>query len=316
MAEKSTEMAKKLTASAYGEPSAVLEVAEVHLPRARRGGVVVQVRAAGLNPYDVKVVRGLMGANPDNLPLSIGGEAAGVVHSAGPDSGFRRGDEVVVYPVSGAFAEYVVASAENVHLKPARLGFDEAASLLLAGVTAIDALATLRIDEDDVVLVHGGSGAVGSIVVTEALASGATVIATASPRNHDHLRDLGATPVAYGEGLAEAIDEARGDKSVTAVIDTVGSDEAIDVSLALVKPHRILSIAAFARAGDGIVIIDGSSEQSKHHRRSAVEPLLEDAESGRISVEIARTFSFDDAASAFEELAGSHPRGKLVFEPR
>ena len=309
-------MAKKLIATAYGDPTAVLEVAEVRVPTPGRDQVVVEVRAAGLNPYDVKVVNGTLGQNTDKLPLSPGAEAAGVVHAAGTDSEFVAGDEVVVYPATAALAEYVLAPATNVHHKPNDLDFAEAASLLLAGVTAVDTLATLRVSGDDVVLVHGGAGAVGSIVVTEALAGGATVIATASPRNHDYLRELGAIPVAYGEGLAEAIAEARGDQRVTAVIDTVGTDEAIDVSLDLVAPHRIVSTAAWGRADDGIVIVDGSSEQSRHHRREAVEPLLADAAAGRIDVEIARTFSFDDAGEAFNELVGAHPRGKLVFEPK
>ncbi|MGB6246163.1 quinone oxidoreductase family protein [Gordonia sp. (in: high G+C Gram-positive bacteria)] len=309
-------MARKLIATAYGEPSDVLEAAEVDVPRARRGAVVVQVRAAGLNPYDVKVVRGQMGADPDRLPLSVGGEAAGVVHAAGPDSGFRVGDDVVVYPASGALAEYVVADAANVHRKPAELGFAEASSLLLAGVTAVDTLATLQIDEDDVLLVHGGAGAVGSLVVTEAVAAGATVIATASPRNHDFLRGLGAVPVTYGEGLSEAIAAALDGARLTAVIDTVGTDEAIDVSLELVAPHRIVSVAAWGRGDDGIVLLSGGSERSRHYRRAAVEPLLTDAASGRIAVTIARRFGFDDAADAFDELLGGHPRGKIVFEPR
>lgn len=309
-------MAKKIIAAAYGDPVDVLEVAETKIPIPGRKQVVVQVRAAGLNPYDVKVVSGAMGADASKLPISPGAEAAGVVHSAGSDSEFVKGDNVVVYPAAAAFAEYVLAEADDVHHLPPGLGFDEAASLLLAGVTAVDTLATLRISGDDLVLVHGGAGAVGSIVVTEALAGGATVIATASPRNHDHLRDLGAIPVDYGEGLAAAIDEARDGDRITAVIDTVGTDEAIDVSLGLAAPHRIVSIAAWGRADDGITIVDGSSERSRHHRREAVEPLLADAASGRISVEIARTFGFDDAGEAFNQLAGAHPRGKLVFRPQ
>ncbi|WP_366929044.1 NADP-dependent oxidoreductase [Gordonia sp. (in: high G+C Gram-positive bacteria)] len=309
-------MAKKIIAAEYGDPVNVLEVAEAKIPIPGRKQVVVQVRAAGLNPYDVKVVSGAMGTDASRLPISPGAEASGVVHLAGTDSEFVKGDEVVVYPATAAFAEYVLAEADNVHHLPRGLGFDEAASLLLAGVTAVDALATLRITGDDVVLVHGGAGAVGSIVVTEALAGGATVIATASPRNHDHLRELGAVPVAYGEGLADAVEEARAGKRITAVIDSVGTDEAIDVSLALVAPHRIVSIAAWGRADDGITIIDGSSERSRHHRREAVEPLLADAASGRIAVEIARNFGFDDAGEAFNELVGAHPRGKLVFRPQ
>lgn len=309
-------MAKQIIADAYGDPAEVLEVTDVAVPKPGREQVVVQVRAAGLNPFDVKVVSGAMGENPDKLPLSPGAEAAGVVHAAGAASGFAVGDEVVVYPATAAFAEYVLAPAANVHHKPAGLGFAEAASLLLAGVTAVDTLATLRVDGDDVVLVHGGSGAVGSIVVTEAVAAGATVIATASPRNHEHLRELGAVPVAHGEGLAAAINDARGERRITAVVDTVGTDEAIDVSLELVAPHRIVSIAAWGRVDDGIVIVDGSSEQSRHYRREAVAPLLTDAADGRIGVEVARTFSFDDAGQAFNELSGAHARGKFVFEPK
>ncbi|EGD55221.1 quinone oxidoreductase family protein [Gordonia neofelifaecis] len=309
-------MAKKLIATGYGDPSDVLEVTDVDIPKPGKGEVVVEVRAAGLNPYDVKLVRGFLGAKPENLPLSPGAEAAGVVHAAGPGSEFKAGDEVVVYPASATLAEYVVSGEDRVHRKPAGLGFAEAASLLLAGVTAVDTLATLGVTGDDVVLVHGGAGAVGSIVVTEALAAGATVIATAAPRNHDHLRAQGAIPVPYGDGLTDAVREARGDQRITAVIDTVGTDEAIDVSLELVAPHRIVSIAAWGRVDDGIVVIDGSSEQSRHHRSAAVEPLLTDAASGRITVEIARRFGFTDAGAAFDELLGAHPRGKFVFEPR
>lgn len=309
-------MAKKIIATGYGDPADVLAVTDVDVPSPGPTDVVVAVRAAGLNPYDVKLVRGVMGTKPEKLPLSLGAEVAGVVHAAGAESGYRAGDEVVAYPAAAALAEYVLADADRVHRKPADLGFAEASSLLLAGVTAVDTLATLGVTGDDVLLVHGGAGAVGSIVVSEAVAAGATVIATASDRNHDHLRESGAVPVAYGEGLAEAITEARDGKRVTGVIDTVGTDEAIDVSLDLVAPHRIVSVAAWGRVDDGIVVVDGSSEQSRHHRRAAVEPLLEDAASGRITVDIARTFGFDDAAEAFDELLGAHPRGKYVFEPK
>ncbi|WP_026917192.1 NADP-dependent oxidoreductase [Gordonia shandongensis] len=308
-------MATQIIAPQYGDPVEVLEPTQTEIPRPGPTEVVVRVRAAGLNPYDVKLVRGDMGADPDRLPLRPGGEAAGVVDSAGADSGFRRGDDVVVYPATGAFAEYVIADGESVHPMPPGLGFPEAASLLLAGVTAVDALATLEIDATDVLLVHGGAGAVGSIVVAEAVAAGATVVATASPRNHAYLADLGATPVAYGPGLADAVRDAVGSAVFTAAVDTVGTDEAVDVSLALMPAHRIVSIAAWSRADDGIVLLSGGGERSRHHRRAAVEPLLADAASGRIRVDVVRTFGFDDAGDAFTELAAAHPRGKFVFVP-
>ena len=306
-------MAQRSVATQYGEPTEVVRLIDVEVAEPGPDEVVVAVRAAGVNPFDTKQVRGLMGADPAKLPLPIGGEAAGVVHAAGPSSGFTPGDEVVVYPVGGAFAEFVVAPSSNVHRKPAGLDWDAAAALLLAGVTAADILATLGVGADDVLLVHGGAGAVGSIVTARALAAGATVLATASSRNHDYLRGLGAIPVAYDGDLAAEV-AAAAPAPVTAVADTVGSDDAIDVSLDLVAPDRIVSIAAWGRTDD-VVVIGGGSEQSKRNRRGAINGLLDDAAAGRIVVEIAGTYPLADAGQALEAVGGRHPRGKFVLHP-
>ncbi len=307
-------MALRILATGYGDPETVLQTVDHPIPEAGRDEVVVRVRAAGVNPFDAKQVRGLVGDDPAKLPLAIGGEASGVVHVAGADSGFAPGDEVVVYPASGAFAEYTTAPSSNVHRKPEGLGFDEAAALLLAGVTAADILATLGVTGDDVLLVHGGAGAVGSIVVARAVASGATVIATASPANHDYLRGLGATPISYDGDLAGAIGAAVS-TPVTAVADTVGTDQAIDVSLGLVPADRVVSIAAWGRMGDGITVVGGGTEESRRHRREAVGGLLEDAAAGRIAVEIAGVYPLADTAAALTAIGGRHPRGKLVLHP-
>lgn len=307
-------MAHKIVATQYGEPTASVELIEVPEPEPGHGDVVVRVTAAGVNPFDAKQVTGQMGADPDKLPLSPGGEAAGVVHAAGPGSGFAVGENVVVYPAAAAFAEYVLAPASNVHRRPDALGDDQAAALLLAGVTAADILATLGVTGDDVLLVHGGAGAVGSIVTARAVAEGATVIATASPANHDYLRSLGAIPVSYDGDLAAAV-RAAAPSAVTAVADTAGTDQAIDVSLALVRPDRIVSIAAWGRTGDGITVIGGGTEQSRRRRREAVPGLLDDAAAGRIVVEIAGTFPLAEAGAALAAVAGAHPRGKYVLHP-
>ncbi|WP_132991987.1 NADP-dependent oxidoreductase [Gordonia zhaorongruii] len=307
-------MAQKIVATGYGAPREVLSIADVEEPVPGPGQVVVEVRAAGLNPFDVKKVQGAMGSDPSALPLALGGEAAGVIRSADDDSGFAPGDEVVVYPASGAFAEFVSADTKNVHTKPSGAPFDAAAGLLLAGVTAFDTVATLGLGADDTVLIHGGSGSVGSVAIVLAISRGARVIATASPGNHEHVRDLGAVPVAYGDGLVDAVRSAA-PSPVTAVIDTAGSDEAIDASLEFVEPARIVSIAAFGRADDGIVLLNGSSEQSKKNRSAAAEPLLTALADGEISVDIAGSFAFADAADAFEALDGNHPRGKFILHP-
>ncbi|AVM01445.1 Zn-dependent oxidoreductase [Gordonia iterans] len=307
-------MARKIVATQYGEPADSLEVIDVPIPEPDAGEVVVRVRAAGVNPFDAKQVRGLVGSDPAKLPLALGGEAAGVVHTAGADSGVAVGDHVVVYPASGAFAEYVVAPSSNVHTTPAGLDDDAAAALLLAGVTAADILATLGVTAADTLLVHGGSGAVGSIVTARAVAAGATVIATASEANHDRLRELGAIPVSY-RGDLEATVRKAAPAPVTAVADTVGSDQAIDVSLALVRPDRIVSIAAWGRIEDGITVVSGATEESKRHRREAIPGLLDDAAQGRLTVEIAGAFDLTEAARALETISGPHPRGKYVLHP-
>ena len=307
--------ARSAVAEAFGEPHEVVKVRDTRVPVPGAGQVLVRMNAAGVNPYDAKRVRGMFGTDSADLPLAIGGEASGVVEAVGDGADVAPGDPVVVYPATGAFAEFILAPAANVHPKPDDLPYDEAASLLLAGVTAADILATLGLTKDDVLLVHGGAGAVGSIVVARAVQTGAKVIATAAEKNHKYVRSLGAVPVTYGDGLEDRVREASESAPVTAVADTVGSDEAIDVSLALVPADRIVSIAAWDRMDDGITVVGGSTEESKRNRREAIPGLLQDAADGKIVVEIAGEFPLALTGSALEAISGKHPRGKYVVRP-
>lgn len=307
-------MTRRLVATGYGSPFTALSVIDEAAPVAGPGEVIVDVVAAGLNPFDVKRAAGDMGTDPAALPLILGGEAAGTVAAVGDGVDLGVGDTVAVFPATGAFAEQIVADASAVHPIPDGAPVDAAAGLLLAGATAYDTVATLDVGSDDVVLVHGGSGAVGSVAVVLAVARGARVVATASPANHDHLRTLGAVPVSYDGDLAAAVRDAA-PAPVTAVVDTVGTDAVIDASLTLVDADRIVSIAAWDRSGDGIVLLNGSSESSRTHRRDAVAPLLAALADGSITVDIAGRYSLDDAATGFDTLAGRHPRGKYLITP-
>ncbi|GAB16600.1 putative oxidoreductase [Gordonia effusa NBRC 100432] len=313
-------MAKTVVATAFGQPADVVEVLDIPTPSPGAGQVVVTSRASALNPIDVKTITGAMGTNPAKLPIAIGFEASGVVSAIGEgavnSSGrpLNVGDEVVVYRANGGLSTDILADGADVHDKPADLPFDVAAGLLLVGVTAADTLATAAVTASDTVLIHGGAGAVGTIAVQLAIAKGANVIATASESNHEYLRGLGAVPVTYGEGLLERVRQAAPD-GVTAAIDTVGTDEAIDVSLAVVSdPARIVSIAAFGR-GDDAVLVNGSTPQSQRNRLGAIPGLLTDAAAGRLVLDVAKVFALDDAAAALTELAASHPRGKLILHP-
>jgi NADPH:quinone reductase len=310
--------ARRWIATGFGGPE-VLEEIEVELPDPAPGEVTIEVLAAGMNPADYKHFSA--GQDPSLLPLTIGYEVAGVIAALGPDTeiasgGGAVGDKVVAFRVSDGYSSALNAPAADVFAKPTTLSFPQAANLLLVGVTAADALDVVGVLEGETVLVHGAAGGVGTSVVQQAVLLGATVIGTAGERDFDAVRGFGATPVAYGPGLDERIRQAAPD-GIDAAIDTVGVDEAIDVSLALVSDRgRIVSIAAFGRAGqDGFQLVGGSVPRSGPFRAAARRPILDLAAEGKLTVPIGQTFPLSEARRAVEALQGKHPYGKLALVP-
>ncbi|MEV6633651.1 NADP-dependent oxidoreductase [Actinoplanes sp. NPDC051470] len=301
---------------------------EVPAPRASDGEVVVEVRAAGVNPIDWKIYSGAFHTVDDDhkdaagiaasMP-SIGLECAGVITEVGAEvTGVRVGDEVIVYPVTGAYADYVTAPAASIVAKPAGLGWAEAGSLLLTGTTAVHALQVTGVGAGDTVLVHGGSGGVGLMGVQLAAAAGATVVATAAERNHALLRELKAVPVAYGPGLADRV-RAAAPRGVSAAVDFAGTDEALDVSLELVADRaRIASITGSARrasAGIRLLGYGPGQDAGTEVRNAARRDLVERAGSGALRVIVEATFPLADAAKAHEIGLAGHGPGKLVLLP-
>ncbi|MCI3274572.1 NADP-dependent oxidoreductase [Streptomyces cylindrosporus] len=313
--------------TAYGTPD-VLTVLEVSTPRAPSGGVVVEVRAAGVNPIDWKLYSGTFHTVDDehkdaagiagSMP-SLGLECAGVVTEVGADvAGVQAGDEVIVYPVTAAYADYVTAPASSIFAKPVGLGWAEAGSLMLTGTTAVHALRAADVDAGDTVLVHGGAGGVGLMAVQLAVAAGATVIATAAERNHPLLRELGGVPVAYGPGLADRV-RAAAPQGVSAAVDFAGTDEALDVSLELVADRaRIASITGPPRRAEtGIKLLGyGPGQDAGAEVRAAARAgLVERAGDGALRVLVATAFPLADAAKAHEAGLAGHAPGKLVLIP-
>jgi len=277
------------------------------------GQVRVANRVVGVNPADVKRLAGAFGGR---LPGVLGFEAAGVVHAVGPDvEDLATGDEVVWHG-TGAQRELSIVRADHVRWRPASVPAELAAVLPVAAATAFSALVQAEVGEDDVVLLHGASGGVGSAAVQIARALGARVVGTASPTNHDYLRELGATPVAYGADLVDTVRALPdGLDEPTVAADLAGTPETVAATVALLGEDlvdaegvpRAVTIAGtdLSRAA-GIV--------DKVDAKGALDEVLALAEDGRLRLEVSHRFSLSDAAEAVRLVAGGHVRGKVVLE--
>jgi NADPH:quinone reductase len=309
-------MATRWLAMDFGGPE-VLKQATIELGRPKPGELTIEVRAAGMNPADYKHFA--PGQDPSLLPLTVGYEVAGVISDIGPDTeiasgGGAAGDEVVAFQIIGGYASHVTVRASDVFNKPATLGFPEAANLLLVGTTAAEMLHVTGAHEGDVIVLHGAAGSVGGSALQQARLLGATVIGTASKANFEDVKRFGGVPVEYGPGLEDRV-KAAAQGPVTVALDTVGSDEAIDVSLATVADRaRIVTIANAGRAkSDGLQWIGGSNPTSGPFRASLRARLVQMAAEGHITVPIGATYPMDDAPSAVAALMGKHPSGKLAL---
>jgi NADPH:quinone reductase len=315
-------VASVVIAAGYGGPE-VLSVIDEPVPGPGPGEVRVAVRAAGVNPIDYKSYSGAFGADPARLPIRLGSEAAGVVTAVGPDAAgpagpVAVGDEVIAFRAPGAYAAELVLPAQAMVPKPAALDWAQASGLMVTGVTAWHALTVTNVHEGDTVLIHAAAGGVGVMAVQLAVARGASVVATASPARHAFLRELGATPVAYGPGLAGRVRAVAPD-GVTAALDLIGTGEAMDVSLALVPDRaRIVTIAAFAKGLEaGIKVIGGApgADPGTEIRNAARLDLIRLAGAGSLKVFVTQTFPLTEAAAAHRAIMTGHATGKIALLP-
>lgn len=305
-----------IVASAFGGPE-VLSVTEIDPPVPGPGQVGIAVRTAAVNPIDWKLYSGAFGTDPAALPMRLGFEVAGTVTAIGGGVADRQVGDEVIARVQGGYADAVVADADAVVGKPAELDFVQASGLLLAGGAAMHCLVATGVGPGDTVLIHGAAGGVGHLAVQVAVAKGARVIGTASERNHELIRRLGGDPVSYGPGLADRV-RALAPGGVTAAIDTVGTDEALDVSEELVADRRrIATIANFGRgSADGVLVLGNGpgGDPGEDIRRAAGNELVALAADGRLTVEIGPTFGLRDAAAAHRAGQRGHGAGKIVLQ--
>lgn len=304
-------MSRAVVYETYGGPE-VLEVREVPESHAGPGEVRVRVRAAGLNAMD-----GMFSANPAMaqqfglaLPSGFGYDFAGVIDEAAQDAdGFAVGERVYGGAMGQAVADFVVVKtpASALWRTPDGIG-DEVASLIpVAGRAAAAALTAAGLQSGDTVLVGGAAGGVGVFAVQLARLAGASVIGTASPGTFEFVRELGASPVAYGPGLADRVRElAPG--GVTAAVDLFGT-EAAEAALALgVPPGRIATIAVGPNPPGGVRPAVGGAATAADMERITGAILA-----GWLTVPIAATFPIEKIRDAVALQNGRHVHGKIVI---
>src|SRR6201985_2353918 len=293
----------------FGGPE-VLNIRQVPAPQVGPGQIRVRVTAAGLNPMDC-----IMTAAADpatrfglSLPTGFGTDYAGVVDQVGDGViGFAPGDRVFGGALSRAVADFLVVdaaggiAANEAHQTPDGVDDRTAATLTIAGRTAAAALAVVDPGPDDTVLIGGGARGGGFFPVQLARIAGARVIGTGSAASADFLRDLGAEPVAYGDGLADRV-RALAPRGITAAIDLYGTETAHAARALGVPDARITTIAAQI---DGITPANGANAAP-----GALEKLARLIATGRLRVPIAASFPVEQIRTAVELQAGRHVKGK------
>ena len=314
-AESATPTMKAVVIHEYGDPE-VLMYEDVPRPEPKDDQLLIRVIAAGVNPVDAMIRSGMFDREGTRaFPIILGGDVAGVVEKVGSKiTKFKAGDPVFAYVSldnSGGYAQYALVTEREAAPKRKSLTYVEAAAVPIAGMTAWQALVdTAKLSAGQTVLIHGGSGGVGSFVIQIAKARGAKVIATASTANQEFLKQLGAD-VAIDYTKQKFEDVA---KDVDVVLDSIGRDT-LARSYGVVKKGGII-VSLVARPNQ--------DELQKHGIRGAalnVESTSEQlAEIGKlidarkIKVIVSQTFPLSEAMKAQEQVATGHTRGKIVLK--
>jgi len=313
-AESAAPTMKAIVIHEYGGPE-VLKYEDVPRPEPQPDQILVGVIAAGVNPVDGLIRSGVFANEKRAFPIILGGDIAGVVEKVGSKiKKFKAGDPVFAYVSldnSGGYAQYALVTEREAAPKPKSLTCVEAAAVPIVAMTAWQALIdTAKLSSGQTVLIHGGSGGVGSFAIQIAKARGAKVIATASTANQDFLKQLGAdVTIDYTKQRFEDIA-----KDVDIVLDSIGKDT-LARSYAVVKKGGII-VSLVARPNQ--------AELEKHGIRGvalSVEPNSEQlAEIGKlidekkIRVIVSQTFPLSEARQAQEQVATGHTRGKIVLK--
>ncbi|MFF3432216.1 NADP-dependent oxidoreductase [Streptomyces sp. NPDC002602] len=300
-------MSTAITFSRYGGPD-VLTRAEVDMPEPGPGQVRLRVRAASVNPLDLKIRSGLMAdAFPVRFPMIPGLDAAGVVDAVGEGADMAVGDEVLGATAGGSYGEY--ALLDQPVAKPRELSWEVAASLVTVGQTAFRILGQLDVRAGQTLLVHGAGGSVGTVAVQLAAARGVTVIGTVGEHDVERVTALGATAVRYGDGWKERVQTAA-PQGVDVVLDASGAGVLAESVALAGDSARVITIADMSAAQHGVRFSAGSAEDGQ-----ALPELVRLAATGKLTVPVWRAYPLDQAATAHADIEARRNKGKVVLLP-
>jgi NADPH:quinone reductase len=292
----------------------VLYVADIEMPTPGPGEVIVEVRAAGINPGEAAIRSGAMHEMfPATFPSGEGSDLAGVVTAVGKGvTAFSVGDEVLGFSFNrSSHATHTAVPVDQLIRKPAQLSWEVAGSLYVVAATAYAAVRAVAPQAGETVAVSAAAGGVGSLAVQLLVLRRARVLGIAGPDNADWLRAHGVIPITYGDGLADRLRDAAPD-GIDAFIDLFGP-EYVQLAADLgVAPDRIDTIISFQKAGEIGAKTEGSVDASTPEVLAEMANLIV---TGAIDFEIADTYPIDRVADAYEQLEKRHTRGKIVLLP-
>jgi NADPH2:quinone reductase len=298
----------------YGGPD-VLYVADIERPEPGAGEVLVEVRAAGINPGEAGIRTGALHERfPATFPSGEGSDLAGVVIKVGSGvRDFAVGDEVLGFSFQrSSHATHASVPVDQLIHKPSQLSWEVAGSLYVVGATAYAAVRAVAPQSGETVAVSAAAGGVGSLAVQLLALQGVRVLGIASSANAEWLRAHGVEPVDYGDGLVDRLKQAAPD-GVDAFIDLFGPDY-VQLAVDLGVPHeRINTIISFAKAAEVGAKSEGSAEASTPAVLQEIADLLV---SGAVDFDVAATYPLDRVVDAFEELEQRHTHGKIVLLPQ
>jgi NADPH:quinone reductase-like Zn-dependent oxidoreductase len=308
-------MGKAVQFDSYGEAD-VLEVRDVPRPVPTAGEVLIEVKAAGINPGEAMIRRGALHDRwPANFPSGQGSDLAGLVAEVGEGvDGFAVGDEVLGFTENRASqAQFVAVPAGQLTAKPPDVPWEVAGGLYVAGTTAYAAVRAVALQPGDTVAVAGAAGGVGAVAIQLAKRAGAIVLGIAGPANDDWLTGHGVIAVNYGDGLAERLRKAAPDGQVDAFLDFFGGGY---VELAVTKlgidPQRVDTTIDFPAIEQFGVRGEGNADAADAGVLAELAGLIA---AGELELPVAEVFPLDQVKEAFRTLEQRHTRGKIVLRP-